>query len=234
MLGKEGLTIDALVEQFDKFLDEAHRLKVLYADKIALLVGLETEYISPLDLDRLDALINRSSGRIDYIVGSVHHVNEIPIDFDLPTFQKALSAFPTEAEGSPLKDPESRQMEAFLCSYFDAQWDVMQRFHPEVIGHVDLCRLYNPSLRLEDHPLAWEKVKRNVQFGASYGALFECNAAALRKGWTASYPGEDVVKVRASQLMRDRGSLTKTIRSLKNVGDVSLYLTIVTDRTLSA
>ncbi|KAF7792212.1 hypothetical protein EIP86_003245 [Pleurotus ostreatoroseus] len=198
---EEGLTPQDLAAQFDAFLDEAHRLKTAYADRIVLLVGAETEHISPADLDGLDALIARAGDRVEYLVGSVHHVNGIPIDFDEATFRCALESFSgsdanTEDEGqSTLADPKSRQMEAFLCAYFDAQHELMQRFHPEVIGHVDLCRLYNPSLRLEAYPRAWAKLKRNVRYGAGYGALFECNAAALRKGWDGSYPGEDVVKV---------------------------------------
>ena len=53
-----------------------------------LLVGLETEHITPDDLDHLDALLSRYRGKIEYLVGSVHHVNELPIDFDRATFDK--------------------------------------------------------------------------------------------------------------------------------------------------
>jgi len=38
-------------------------------------------------------------------------------------------------------------------------------------------------------------LKRNIKFAINYGALFEVNAAALRKGWLTPYPGEDVVAV---------------------------------------
>ncbi len=198
MSGKEGVALDNLVQQFDNFLVEAHRLKERYAEKITLLVGLETEYITPADLDHLDALLERCSHQIEYIVGSVHHVNEIPIDFDLPTFRKALASFPSDSgdgEQSILSNPEERRMEAFLCAYLDAQYQLLRRFYPEVIGHIDLCRLYNPLLRFADYPRAWEKLKRNITFAVGYGALFELNAAALRKGWSAAYPAEDVVEV---------------------------------------
>lgn len=188
--------MDALADQFDQFVAEAHRLKTLYSGKISLLVGLETEHIAADDLDRLDALLARHTGRIEYIVGSVHHVNEIPIDFDAPTFQRALASFSADGAESSLADPEAQRMEAFLCAYFDAQYELLTRLHSEVIGHIDLCRLYNPTLRLADYPRAWTLLKRNVAYGATYGALFECNAAALRKGWSGSYPGEDVVEVR--------------------------------------
>ncbi|KAI0926616.1 hypothetical protein AcV7_005508 [Taiwanofungus camphoratus] len=190
---EEGVSLHALAVQFADFLLEAHRLKERYAKDITLLVGLETEFISEIDLERLDGLLQKYGDRIEYIVGSVHHVNSIPIDFDVATFQKSLNSFPAETTAGALTaNAEHLQMEAFLCSYFDSQYQLLRRFRPEVVGHIDLCRLYNPSLQFSDYPAAWEKLKRNVQYAIEYGALFELNAAALRKGWVASYPGEDV------------------------------------------
>lgn len=186
---KEGLALDVLVEQFSNFLEEAHRLKSKYADKIKLLVGLETEYVSPLDLECLEEVLRQHSNRIEYIVGSVHHVNQIPIDFDLPTYERALASF---ASGGL---SHAKQMDAFLSSYFDAQYELMTRIKPEVIGHIDLCRLYEPSLRFIDYPAAYEKLRRNIRFAIDYGAAFELNAAALRKGWKDAYPAEDVLAV---------------------------------------
>lgn len=166
---------------------EAHRLKQLYAPQITLLVGLETEYITNADLDGLESLLRRHGDRVEYIVGSVHHVNGIPIDFDLPTYQKALESFGLEKE-------DDRQ-EAFLLAYFDAQYELLQRFKPEVIAHFDLCRLYNPGLRFADFPVVQRMIERNIRFAVDYGALFEINAAAFRKKWSTPYPAEDVVKV---------------------------------------
>ncbi|OCH90809.1 histidinol phosphate phosphatase H [Obba rivulosa] len=187
-----GISQEDLAFQFDQFLTEAHRLKVLCADQITLLVGLETEYITQVDLDNLQVLLERYGDRIEYLVGSVHHANTVPIDFDAVTFQRALQSFTNEKNAA---DPPTSQMEDLLCSYFDAQYELLQRFHPEVIGHIDLCRLYNPSLRFADWPRAHEKLTRNIRYATSYGALFEVNAAALRKGWDAAYPGEDVARM---------------------------------------
>ncbi len=189
------MSLDVLKSQFDAFLAEAHRLKEKYAGQITLLVGLETEYITDTDLTALDALLSEHGTRIEYLVGSVHHVGGIPIDFDRPTFDKALAAFSDDTH------PDS--MAAFLNAYFDAQYTLMQRFHPEVIGHFDLCRLYNPGLSFRDYPDALARIRRNVQYAVRYGALFELNAAAFRKGWDAAYPGDDVVEVRPISLITD-------------------------------
>lgn len=182
--------------QFSNFIDEAHRLQEVYSDQITLLIGLETEYILPADIHPLKSLLQSQGRRIEYIVGSTHHVNGIPIDFDLETYQRAVA--------SCSSDP-SKQLEAYLCAYFDAQYDLMNHLHPEIIGHFDLCRLYTPDLSLEKYPTVWEKVIRNIQFASDYGALFELNAAAFRKGWSTAYPGEDVVAVRTPHLFFLRG-----------------------------
>ena len=180
------------MKQFEDFLSEAHRLKTHYASSITLLVGLETEVITTADFDYLRDLLKKYGNRIEYLVGSVHHVNSIPIDFDLPTFEKSLSSL-TCADTS--HNTELSRMDTFLSAYFDAQYELLTRFHPEVIGHFDLCRLYRPDLHFRDFPLSWVKLRRNVQFAIEYGALFEVNAAALRKGWQSAYPGEDILEV---------------------------------------
>ncbi|KAG6830592.1 hypothetical protein H0H92_015873 [Tricholoma furcatifolium] len=190
---EEGIPLDELASQFERFLDEAHRLKTRYASQITLLVGLETEYITGPDLDYLDALLTRVGPRVEYIVGSIHHVNATPIDFDLATYHKALNSLNTSTSNATQDTVSAEQQETFLSAYFDAQYELLQRFHPEVVGHFDLCRLYEPGLLLAEYPTAWAKAERNVKFAVDYGALFEVNAAAFRKGWDTAYPGRDVV-----------------------------------------
>jgi len=181
------LTLDELSLQFAKFVAEAHRLKSLYASGITLLVGLETEYITELDLQHLETTLAALKDKVEYLVGSVHHVNGIPIDFDMPTYERALGSFSGQNDGDP--------QEQFLLAYFEAQFELMERFKPEIIAHFDLCRLYCPSLRFRDYPAVWERIKRNIRFGVGYGALFEINAAAFRKNWETAYPGKDVLEV---------------------------------------
>jgi histidinol-phosphatase (PHP family) len=148
-------------------------------------------------LERLSTLLQQNTGRVDYLVGSIHHVNGLPIDFDLETFKRCMDSVsvPPMADGSLGNDSGHRRMATFLDVYFDAQFELLQRFQPEVVGHIDLFRLYTPILRLRNFPHAWEKLERNIKYAINYGALFEASAAAFRKGWNTAYPGEDVAEV---------------------------------------
>ena len=180
--------MEYLAHQFSRYIDEAHRLKVKYSEQITLLVGAETEYISEVDLDHLSSILDAYGPKIEYLVGSVHHANEIPIDFDRETFDRALSSFASCSEF----DSE----ELLIAHYFDRQYELLRRFRPAVVGHMDLFRLYRPSLQLNDYPSLMPKLVRNVEYACSYGALFELNAAAFRKGWHTAYPGKDIITVR--------------------------------------
>jgi len=194
---ENDISVEGLMSQFEAFLNEAHRLRDCYASALRLLVGLETEYISPVDITGLSDLLEVHRGRIDYIVGSVHHVNGIPIDFDFDTYRRCLDSIPLPARvtDSAEAEQEHERLGIFLDTYFDAQFQLLNKFHPELIGHIDLCRLYTPDLRLRTFPRAWDKLERNIKFAVAYGALFEVNAAALRKGWPTAYPGDDVAEV---------------------------------------
>ncbi|KAJ8083123.1 hypothetical protein PM082_008992 [Marasmius tenuissimus] len=118
------------------------------------------------------------------MVVSVHHVDGIPIDFDFPTYEKALCVHESGRT-------EHERTESFLCSYFESQLTLLKRFQPEIVGHIDLCCLYTPSLRLSTFARAWDLLTRNVKYVVEYGGLFEINAAAFRKKWETAYPGEE-------------------------------------------
>ncbi|KAM0791455.1 hypothetical protein ACM66B_005909 [Microbotryomycetes sp. NB124-2] len=201
--------VDRLHDAFEGYIVEAHRLKQLYGDKITLLVGLETESITTESLDRLEELLARHKDEIEYIVGSVHHCRERPIDFDKDKFDALLQQYEAEvtagssaskdAAPTEREDVRRRALGKLFAQYFDDQLDMLKRIKPEVVGHFDLCRLYYPELDFRqfrsdnDDDDVWRKIERNVKFAVEYGALFEVNAAAFRKGWKTAYPGTEVL-----------------------------------------
>lgn len=126
--------------------------------------------------------------KFDFFVGSVHHVNTIPIDFDRATYERALASC-----GAGDKE------EVLFEQYFDHQYEMLTQLRPAVVGHFDLIRLMarDPTREIRSYGDAvWKKVLRNLDFVKSYNGLLEINSASLRKGWETPYPGPDICSVR--------------------------------------
>lgn len=205
---KQDLSLEELSSTFDAYVAEAHRLRSLIEEdksklNISILIGLETDYITSLDLDELAKLLERHGDSIEYIIGSVHHLHEFPLDYGKELFDDAAATAarlkPTPASSVP---PTAPDLQPLISDYLDQQYTVLTRFHPEIIGHFDLFRLYYPNYSLSPGttPEVWEKMKRNIQYAIEYGALFELNAAAFRKGWEQAYPGKEIAEVSSAEL----------------------------------
>ncbi|GMK55436.1 hypothetical protein CspeluHIS016_0204920 [Cutaneotrichosporon spelunceum] len=195
---------------YTAFLDEAGVQRAAHPE-LNLLVGIECDAITALDSARLATLL--ADERIEYVVGSVHHVRGVSIDFDRGTWLRAVRAarrgvdettmvrrsgelvlVPPDGDDVLAAEycPSEEEMRPFLEAYLDAQLGVLQAHQPEVVGHFDLCLLFAPEASLKS---VWDRVERNVRYAVGYGALFEANAAALRKGWMTSYPSPDVLQL---------------------------------------
>ncbi|KAI5816908.1 polymerase/histidinol phosphatase-like protein [Pyronema omphalodes] len=171
-----------LFNQFLAFYNTALLLRAKYSSQIHLLVGCETEYIRPSSIHLMRELC--SQFRFDFLVGSVHHVNTIPIDFDRALYQKALLSLGPEATEEMLFE-----------RYLDEQLYMLEEVKPAVVGHFDLIRLMSnePKKMMKDYgQRVWSKVVRNLEAIKFYGGLLELNSAAIRKGWDTPYPGRDV------------------------------------------
>ncbi|CCU81492.1 hypothetical protein BGHDH14_bgh00138 [Blumeria hordei DH14] len=168
-------SIAKLTLRHDAFLKEAMRLREKYHGTIVLLIGFEGEWIRPsygpliLDLAR--------APEIDYFIGSVHHVHEIPIDYDEILYSRAR----TVSGGSD---------ERLFEDYFDAQLDMLRTVRPPIVGHFDLIRLWSErrNTDLREFKGVWQRVVRNLTFIVELGALLEINSSGLRKGLHEPYP----------------------------------------------
>ena len=178
-------------------------------------------------------------GKVDYLVGSLHHINLVPIDFDQQTFELALANFSDSeeddrGEGSDIAVKRRRRQHLRLISaYLDQQKRLIDHFQPEVIGHFDLCRLYEPLTPMTVAGLeegeeekddectnllkqVEEKVRRNISLVVEYGGLFEINSSSIRKGWPTAYPGEDILDMILS--LNGRICLSDDAHSHEQVG----------------
>ena len=188
------MTAASLRDTFDAYYVEARRLQREFGPHIEILVGMETEWIRPSDADLISDL--RAKHKVDFIVGSVHHVSEIPIDYDRDTYAQAVEL---SGSGKTGDDASSRE-EAFYLDYFDAQLDMLEKLKPDVVGHFDLIRYLSqePDASLKGSASVWEKVLRNLACVRNYGGFLEINTSGLRKGLAEPYPCANICKVSVS------------------------------------
>ncbi|KAH3675634.1 hypothetical protein WICMUC_002551 [Wickerhamomyces mucosus] len=190
---ERGYTLEKLNDDFDKYCFHAKKIQKNAIEnglKTRFLVGFEVEGIDDNHINFAEDLKQRY--KLDLLVGSVHFVNEIPIDFDRDFWEKSRDV--------------SGGVRALFKDYFELQYKVLTKLKPEIVGHFDLIRLFSSpndwddttqlklkDIRLErDWPDVWSLIVRNLTFAKSYGALIEFNSAALRKNWKTPYPQLDV------------------------------------------
>ncbi|RDL39837.1 putative histidinol-phosphatase [Venustampulla echinocandica] len=176
-----GYTTEPLLAMHYAFLAEAVRLRQKYISQIHILIGFEAEWIRPSYSKLISTL--SSDPRVDFFIGSVHHVHGIPIDYSPTFYAQAVEKATTE--------------EKLFADYFDAQHAMLNTVRPKVVGHFDLIRLFSsdPDGDLKEGKWGkdvWEKVVRNLRLIKEQGGLLEVNSSALRKGKKEPYPGRSV------------------------------------------
>ncbi|MDE2182048.1 MAG: histidinol-phosphatase [Alphaproteobacteria bacterium] len=160
-----------LVDTFARYGAEAARLRDRYRDRIALFVGFETERLPPDDWAATMAGV-RDSGPFEYIVGSVHDVDGVVIDFSPQQTRAAADA----AGGR----------EALQLKYFEALTDLVATLRPEVVGHLDLIRKFEPEAGFSQR--VFRRIEDALEAARSCGAVLDVNCGAHRRGLGPVYP----------------------------------------------
>ena len=213
---EKGYGIKELLNDFSKYLVHAKQVQAKYLDKIKVILGFEVEGIDKAHVD-LSAEILRNP-LVQMSVGSVHYAHGFPIDFSKDAWKEAKAASKGGLTRSLYKD------------YFELVSNVVD-LKPQVIGHFDLIRLCQPEddfddstnkptkdVRIkEDWPEVWDVIVSVIEKAGSYGAMFELNSAAIRKGWDCPYPKSDLVQA-IIEHGGGRFCLSDDAHSIKQIG----------------
>lgn len=174
MFGDEAdLTTADLARTFDAYVSEARSLRDTWRDRLELLVGFETEAVP---VDGWPARMRELRAGVpdcDYIIGSVHHVGGIGIDYDRAMLDRAA-----EAAGG---------REALEIAYFELVARVADELRPEVLGHIDLIRKFDGH-RPELTPGGRAACERALEAARAGGCALDVNAAPHRRGLGPIYP----------------------------------------------
>ncbi|OGU29431.1 MAG: hypothetical protein A2X67_12050 [Ignavibacteria bacterium GWA2_55_11] len=166
-----GLNSRKSFDRFSTYVETCRRLREKYASSIKIFVGFETEWYTG-SADLVHRLVDQFEP--DYIVGSLHHVDDILIDGKPELFWRAV-----ETLGS---------VEALYCRYFDQQLELINALRPSVIGHFDLIRMHDPdyAMRWDIPEIQW-RIRRNLKRIKELELILDFNVAALRKGALEPY-----------------------------------------------
>lgn len=166
-----GLDVAAMHQRFGEYIKECRRLKDKYRDQVTLFVGMETETYPGYE-SAVEALVEEFQP--EYLVGSLHHVDSIPIDYSVQEYDRAIQ--------------EVGSIDALYCRYFDLQFEMLEAIKPAVVGHFDLIRIFDKDYqqRLEKKEIR-KRLVRNLDFIEKHKLILDYNLRSLLKGASEPY-----------------------------------------------
>ncbi len=169
----KGYNIDLLFSQFDAYAHQCRLLQKEFTDRLHVLCGFETEVVPSTSYIESMLTLQREYG-FDYMVGSVHHVNEIPIDYTPREFTAAVES----CDG----------LESFCERYYHLVCEMIEALQPEVVAHLDLVRRYAPKGANLATPRIRKAAESAIQAARNHNCILDINTAGWRKDLGSPYP----------------------------------------------
>lgn len=183
---EKGLTADDLQKQFQDYFKEIKHLQKKYASEIKIYAGMETETVTGY-VDHVKKLI--TTHKPDYIVGSVHHIDDVCFDFSEKEYEKVLKACGSYT--------------VMYEKYFDQQYEMLRELTPFVVGHFDLVRIYDPDYKNRlKIPAIEAKIERNLDLIKAKNLVMDFNLRPFLKGGSEPYITESIIKKAKSKGIR--------------------------------
>ncbi len=175
-----GLSINDLARKFGEYTATCAELANEYSDRIEVLLGAEVEVV-PESSFAQNAAALRSEYKLDYLVGSVHWVDEMPFDTSKLDFDKAVA--------------NRGCLEPFLLRYYELVGEMIVQVKPEVIGHIDLPRLFCEGAPELESDSVMRAVYTAFEKANAVGCILDLNVGALSKGLATPYPAPWIVQL---------------------------------------
>ena len=174
-----GLTPEFLYNRFALYMQECRRLQQKYTSEIKIFAAMEIETYSGYDRF-IPKLID--TFQPDYIVGSVHFVDDMGFDYSQEQYDRAAD--------------KVGGRDTLYCKYFDQQYDMIKLLKPAVVGHFDLIRIFDADYgdRLAV-PAIMARIKRNLALIKELGLIMDYNLRSLLKGAAEPYISLPILKI---------------------------------------
>lgn len=148
-------------EEMNAYTNDVMRLKEAYSDKIQILLGYEVDYLKGY----MDKRVLKAD--VDYLIGSVHFLDKW--GFDNPEF---------------IGGYEERDIDEIWQTYFDAIEAMAQTGYFDIVGHLDLIKVFKFMPKKDIRLMA----KNALKAIKKSGMVMELNSAGLRKPIKEIYP----------------------------------------------
>lgn len=168
-----GWTIEKVISDFENYAAEVFALAEEYADQITILRGMEGEVVPSNGYVEL-VRDYKNRFEFDYMVGSVHYVNEISVDDIPPVFEQALE----DQDG----------LEPLALAYYETVIEMVQNLKPEVVGHFDVIRKNGHLYGDVATPAIQKRAAEALEVVKQHKCILDLNTAGYRKGLGCPYP----------------------------------------------
>ncbi|MBT8359214.1 MAG: histidinol-phosphatase HisJ [Deltaproteobacteria bacterium] len=172
-----GLDVKGTYRRFADYIFKCRKLQKKYSSSIKIYVGFETELFSGFE-PFIKKLIQNFQP--DYIVGSLHHVNNMGFDYSKQQYDETARTI--------------GGIEALYCEYFDQQYELIKALKPEVVGHFDLIRIFDPNYHIQlKKPDVQKRIERNLKLIKQFNLIIDYNLRSLYTGASEPYPSKPIL-----------------------------------------
>jgi len=172
-----GFDVQETLQRFAGYISKCRKLQKKYSSAIKIYVGFETEMFNGFE-SFTKKLIQKYQP--DYIVGSIHHVKDMCFNESKQGYYDTV-----QAVGG---------LEALYCEYFDQQYEMIKVFKPEVVGHFDIIRIFDPNYQTQlKKPDMQKRIRRNLRLIKKLDLIIDYNLRALYAGVSEPYPSRPIL-----------------------------------------
>ncbi|WP_375724601.1 histidinol-phosphatase [Arcobacter sp. KX21116] len=157
------------ISQKDFYENEVKKLQEKYKNKIKILLAYEVDFMQNIKM--LDEILN---AKVDYLIGSVHFLDGW--GFDNPEF---------------IGKYENSDIDKIWQDYFDTVEALAKSKHFDIIGHIDLIKIFK-YLPKKDVKIIAKNALKEIKKSEM---VIEVNAAGLRKPIKEIYPSKDILEL---------------------------------------
>jgi len=154
--------------EMEDYTQEVLTLKEQYQEKIQILLGYEVDYLKGFMDERV------LTAKVDYLIGSVHFLGEW--GFDHPDYTDEY---------------KKRNIDEIWQTYFDAIEAMAKTGYFDIVGHLDLIKVFNYMPKKDIRLIASSALKAIKKSNM----VIELNSAGLRKPCREIYPSPSLLEV---------------------------------------